>query len=61
LHNTPAICRKSYIHPAVLALSEAKADPLGWYKKWKRRRQPQMRGLRSDENALLALLKSSPR
>jgi DNA topoisomerase I len=61
LHNTPAICRKSYIHPAVLALSEAKSNPLGWFKRWKRRRLPQLRGLRADENALLALLKSSPR
>jgi DNA topoisomerase-1 len=61
LHNTPAICRKSYIHPAVLALSEAKGDPLDWFRKWKRRRPPLRRGLRSDENALLALLKSSAR
>jgi DNA topoisomerase-1 len=61
LHNTAAICRKSYIHPAVLALSEVKSNPLDWFKKWKKRRPPPHRGLRADENALLALLKSSIR
>lgn len=61
LHNTPAICRKSYIHPAVLALAEVKREPLAWFKKWKRRRLPQLRGLRTDENALLALLRSDRR
>jgi DNA topoisomerase-1 len=61
LHNTPAICRKSYIHPAVLALSEAKNNPLDWFGKSQRRRPQLRRGLRVDENALLALLKSSAR
>jgi DNA topoisomerase-1 len=61
LHNTPAICRKSYIHPAVLALSEVKSNPLDWHKRSKRRRPQRHRGLRADENALLALLKSSSR
>jgi DNA topoisomerase-1 len=61
LHNTPAICRKSYIHPAVLALAEAKGDPLAWFKRWKRRRPRRLNGLRADENALLTLLRSSLR
>lgn len=61
LHNTPAICRKSYIHPAVLALAEAKNDPLPWFKRWKRRRPRRLNGLRADENALLTLLRSSAR
>ena len=61
LHNTPAICRKSYVHPTVLALSEAKSDPVGWFKRWKRRRLPHVRGLRADENALLALLRANSR
>ena len=48
LGNTPAICRKSYVHPRVL-------DP----ETWKRRRHaaPRRRGLRADETALLALLR----
>jgi DNA topoisomerase-1 len=55
LHNTPAIARKSYIHPAVLALSEcpsgglqnliAPADPLP--------------GLRGAEAALLGFLQQA--
>ena len=61
LHNTPAICRKSYIHPTVLALAEVKSDPLKWFDKWKKRSKPQLRGLRADENALLALLKTGSR
>lgn len=61
LHNTAAICRKSYIHPAVLALSEAKSDPLAWFAKWKKRRPARLRGLRADENDLLRLLRTSAR
>jgi DNA topoisomerase-1 len=61
LHNTPAICRKSYIHPGVLALAEVNSDPLAWFRKWSRRRPPQLRGLRTDENALLALLRTGMR
>lgn len=48
LGNTPAICRKSYVHPRVL-------DPETW--KRARRAVPQRRGLRADERALLALLR----
>lgn len=61
LHNTPAISRKSYIHPAVLALSEAKGDPLGWFEGRKRQPALQLRGLRADENGMLALLKAAAR
>jgi DNA topoisomerase-1 len=49
LGNTPAICRKSYVHPRVL-------DPSTW-QKWEessRRRSP--RGLRAEEAAFLSLL-----
>lgn len=51
LGNTPAICRKSYVHPRVL-------DPQTWLKRAERRgggRAP--RGLRADEAALLRLLR----
>jgi DNA topoisomerase-1 len=53
LGNTPAICRKSYVHPRVL-------DPQTWAERAqavKRRR----RGLYADEAALLALLESPAR
>jgi DNA topoisomerase-1 len=59
LHNTPAICRKSYIHPAVLALTELKIPPGEWLRKEKRRALHKRRGLRSDESAMLAFLKTS--
>lgn len=51
LGNTPAICRKSYVHPRVL-------DPETWLKRAERRgggRPP--RGLRAVEAALLKLLR----
>jgi DNA topoisomerase-1 len=51
LHNTPAISRSSYIHPAIMALAgndhpliESGNEPL--------------RGLRAEENRLLDFLKS---
>lgn len=49
LGNTPAICRKSYVHPRVL-------DPETW--RTARRATRRRRGLRADEAALLALLAS---
>ncbi|MDB5526765.1 MAG: putative topoisomerase protein [Rhizobium sp.] len=58
LHNTPTICRKSYIHPTVLSLAEVKSDPLKWYGKWKKRSKPRDKGLRAEEAALLGLLKT---
>ena len=47
LGNTPAICRKSYVHPRVL-------DPETWAQA--RRVSRRRTGLRADEAALLALL-----
>jgi DNA topoisomerase-1 len=47
LGNTPAICRKSYVHPRVL-------DPETW--RSARRAARRRRGLRADEAALLGLL-----
>lgn len=57
LHNTPAICRSSYIHPAILALASPRCMPDVWYGRWTRRKRKQLSGLRADENALLAYLK----
>jgi DNA topoisomerase-1 len=49
LGNTPAICRKSYVHPRVL-------DPRTWQKT--DRRQPRApRGLRAEEAALLDIIR----
>ena len=48
LGNTPAICRKAYVHPRVL-------DPATWEERT--RRVARRTGLRADEAALLALLK----
>ena len=50
LGNTPAICRKSYVHPRVL-------DPLTWQV---RRRAPRTRtyGLRTEEVDLLRILRA---
>ncbi|MDX3925710.1 MAG: DNA topoisomerase IB [Shinella sp.] len=53
LHNTPAICRSSYIHPDIVALAD-KGQPLP-----KRRIAPARRpvsGLRVEENRMLAFL-----
>jgi DNA topoisomerase-1 len=48
LGNTPAICRKAYVHPLVL-------DPATWANRT--RRVARRTGLRAEEAALLALLK----
>jgi DNA topoisomerase I len=50
LGNTPAICRKSYVHPHVL-------DPETWSDRRERRAARPPRGLRADEAALLRLLR----
>ena len=52
LGNTPAICRKSYVHPRVL-------DPLTWQAR-ARRAAPRGRqhGLRAEEAALLRILRA---
>jgi DNA topoisomerase I len=49
LGNTPAICRKSYVHPSVL-------DPETWLDRRAVRARRPPRGLRADEAALLRLL-----
>ena len=60
LGNTPAVCRKSYIHPRVLALLEGidrdgaprvQMSACRWV-----RHPPVVRGLRVDERRLLALI-----
>lgn len=51
LHNTPAICRSSYIHPDVLALS-GRTAPLSSG----RRQAASPQGLRAEEGRLLAFL-----
>jgi DNA topoisomerase-1 len=48
LGNTPAICRKSYVHPRVL-------DPRTWQHDRRPRRAP--RGLRAEEAALLDIIR----
>jgi DNA topoisomerase-1 len=53
LGNTPAICRKSYVHPRVL-------DPETWARRVRRSAAPRPRGLRADEAALLRLLAIRP-
>jgi Topoisomerase IB len=50
LGNTPAICRKSYVHPRVL-------DPETWLNRREVRASRPPRGLRADEAALLRLLR----
>lgn len=51
LGNTPAICRKSYVHPRVL-------DPRTWERREERVAPRALRGLRAEEAALLAILRS---
>jgi DNA topoisomerase-1 len=57
LHNTPAVCRSSYIHPAILALVEDQSplqrifsDPV---------KTGSLRGLRADEKRLLVFLREA--
>ena len=49
LGNTPAICRKSYVHPRVL-------DPKTWQAADRRPRRPP-RGLRAEEAAFLSIIR----
>ncbi len=58
LHNTPAVCRKSYVHPDIIALAEKEA------KINLRRLEAQPRQsalLRAEEDRLLRFLRSSAR
>jgi DNA topoisomerase-1 len=50
LGNTPAICRKSYVHPRVL-------DPKTWQNDEERRAKRGPRGLRVEEAAFLSLIR----
>jgi DNA topoisomerase I len=56
LGNTPAICRKCYIHPAVLAAFESEE----LFVKWQKQRKPNGKGngLTDEEQALLRFLQS---
>lgn len=60
--NAPAVCRKAYIHPGVLALGEALADEAARGQlrdqAWVTRR-PARRDLGVHERRLLGLLKAS--
>jgi DNA topoisomerase-1 len=49
LGNTPAICRKSYVHPRVL-------DPATWQGHEARRAKRPPRGLRTEEAAFLSII-----
>jgi DNA topoisomerase-1 len=53
LGNTPAICRRSYVHPRVL-------DPATWVRARRRVAARSTTGLRSEEAALLRILRSTP-
>ncbi|WDZ81986.1 DNA topoisomerase IB (plasmid) [Ensifer adhaerens] len=55
LHNTKAVCRKSYIHPAILALSDR--DATSSTRKRRRNARP-IAGLRADELHLLRFLET---
>lgn len=60
LGNTPAVCRKAYIHPAVLALGACLATPQGRSALLARRwvaSPPARRGLTLAERRLLGLLR----
>ena len=49
LGNTPAICRKCYVHPRVL-------DPLTWQGRDERASKRPPRGLRTEEAAFLSII-----
>lgn len=56
LHNTPAVCRTSYIHPQILGLAED-VSPLEKIMNAKTLPTDGRRGLRMNERRLLAFLK----
>ena len=56
LNNTPAICRKSYIHPAVMALADM--TPAERASLFARPTPHEVTDLRADEARLLAFLKT---
>lgn len=64
LGNTPAVCKKSYVHPAVLALGERLASDTGpgLQRVWQRiGGAASPRGLSAPERRLLALLRQPER
>ncbi|MEN3112735.1 DNA topoisomerase IB [Uliginosibacterium paludis] len=63
LGNTEAVCRKAYIHPAVLALGERMADDADALEQGTAAAAmpaPDTRRLTRDEQALLAFLQATP-
>lgn len=54
LRNTPAICRKSYVHPAVLDLVDLEA---GERRKMVEKHRAKISGLRASENRLYGIIK----
>lgn len=58
LHNTAAVCRSSYVHPAILSLAEDISPLERIFSANAEFSQP--RGLRADERRLLSFLKSAP-
>ncbi len=54
LGNTPAICRKSYVHPRVL-------DPQTWAHPARRTTVRAPRGLRTEEAAFLSIVRRERR
>lgn len=58
LHNTPSICRSSYVHPAILGLAD-KAVDLDLVR-GQILQTPQRALLRADENRLMAFLINRP-
>jgi len=60
LGNTPAVCKKAYVHPAVLALAEMNISNSGEWKEWWRKimqeAQKSHRSLRAPEHRLLVFL-----
>jgi DNA topoisomerase I len=58
LHNTPSICRSSYVHPAILALSDKEADLSAVKAVISASTGHAL--LRADENRLMAFLEAGP-
>jgi DNA topoisomerase I len=61
LRNTPAVCKKSYVHPSLLALwDELETNPAAAQAALAPRPPPGSRGLQADERRLLAFLRRRP-
>lgn len=58
LHNTPAICRSSYIHPQILTLADKQTDLEGLIPIVSAATGPRL--LRADEKRLMAFLDAKP-